>query len=347
MAGPNSIYTTGNLAFPREIGLRRNLCENKEQFDSYIDKLNGKASCYTSLYAFQSRDASRHWKVDTDSCIIDRAWWDFDLLEGGSLSDVKEDAQTLLNRLTGDVRVVFTGRGFHIHQMFADYVIGTRISHHIDRYQRLMAKGLKTLDGVGHPQKLTRIPDTYNPKRGAWAVNIDAKLFKEDPHGYEIPSQPDPELAYLDPFTGHLYGGLDMEDDFCIKTWIAQNPVEETQYVVAGFDGDIGSMDAIPIPPCLESLIHHENPKHHVRVALTQHLCESLRMFAHPSTLSGEQKRDIVEKIVQFMATLGWRDYNASITRHHVESILMYENAPSKCLVDVGPCWAHDGVRSR
>ena len=35
------------LGFPREIGLRRQLCNTREDFDSYIQTLNGKASCYT------------------------------------------------------------------------------------------------------------------------------------------------------------------------------------------------------------------------------------------------------------------------------------------------------------
>ena len=329
---------TMNLAFPREIGLRRTLCNTKQDYDNYILKVNGKASCYTSLYSFERCDQRMTWKTDVESVVMDRAWWDFDMLEGGTLEDVKHDVLQLLSRLDGDVRTVFTGRGFHIHQFFDKPVKGTSIARHIDRYQRERAKGLKTLDGVGFPQKLTRIPDTYNPKRGKWAVNIDTLAFKENPN-YQIPSQPQRELKRFDPFTGDL-----PVSGFNIRKWIANSPSKEVVHQ-GEFTGDIGSAGQIPIPPCLQSAISHENPKHDVRIALVLHLAENLRWFAHPSTLSDEQKNQSVESIVNFISKLNWRDFNESTTRFHVASMIDYEHVPTKCCVDVGPCWAHDGVK--
>ena len=126
------------------------------------------------------------------------------MLEGGSLSDVKESVRTLLNRLNGDVRLVFTGRGFHVHQIFKNPVFGTSVSRHIDRYQRMMAGDLLTLDGVGHPQKLTRIPDTFNPKRNAWAVNIPSEEFAGAPHNDVIRNEHNPYYTVLDPFRRNI-----------------------------------------------------------------------------------------------------------------------------------------------
>ena len=329
------------LNFPREIGLRRNVCANRGDFNNYVNKLNGKASCYTSLYSFERLHPVYSWKMDTESAIIDRAWWDFDTEEGGSLSDVKESVRTLLNRLNGDVRLVFTGRGFHVHQMFSKPVFGTAVAKHIERYEKKMAGDLPTLDGVGHPQKLTRIPDTYNPKRKSWAVNIPASDFASDPHGFDIPTTPVSDYAFLDPFRGQIGAS-----DFDIIRWIADNPAPKViASVDESFSGSIGTADQVPIPPCLEKLIYHENPKHKVRLALALHLAENLRWFAHPSTLTARQKNDITEQIVQFISTLGWRDFNPTTSRHHVRSLMDYENAQSKCLVDAGPCWAHDGIQ--
>ena len=331
------------IQFPREIGLRRNICESRDSFDSYVTNLNGKASCYTSLYAFGKRHPIRRHKMDIESVIIDRAWWDFDTPEGGSLSDVKEDVGLLLNRLNGDVRLVFTGRGFHVHQLFTKPVFGRAISKHIERYQREVARDLKTLDGVGHPQKLTRIPDTWNPTREKWSVNICAKSFAANPLVYKIPLIPDPRLAYLDPFRGEV-----RTSDFDIVQWISDNPMKELSSIITEFNGEIGSIEQIPIPPCLDRAIRHENPKHFVRVALAQHLAENLRWFAHPSTLTPEQRRDIVEKMVAFMATLGWRDFNPDVTRFHAESLVDYEKSPSSSwylnngLCDGHGCWAHE-----
>ena len=333
------------MGFPREIGLRRNICDTRKVFDEYVEQMNGKASCYTSLYSFSRRHPIRTWKMDAESAIIDRAWWDFDTPEGGSLSDVKEDVRTLVNRLNGDVRLVFTGRGFHVHQLFQKSVLGTAISRHIDRYERMMAADLQTLDGVGHPQKLTRIPDTYNPKRNKWSVNIPAVDFADNPQGYKIPERPNPDYETLDPFRG-----TKIISEFDIIQWIAENPLTESLESYVEFDGNIGTADQVPIPPCLEKAIQHENPKHFVRLALAQHLAENLRWFAHPSTLTHEQKRDIAEQMVAFMGTLGWRDFNPHITSSHVMSIINYENSPSCVWLEnrglcTGPCWRDDGMR--
>ena len=326
--------------FPREIGLRRNICDNRQGFDNYVSQFNGKASCYTSLYSFEQMHPLYSWKTDPDSVVIDRAWWDFDTPEGGCLSDVKESVRTLVNRLNGDVRLVFTGRGFHVHQIFQKPLFGLAASKHLERYQKKKAGDLPTLDGVGHPQKLTRIPDTFNPKRNKWSVNIPTKLFADDPHNFLIPTSPVEEYKVLDPFRGMV-----TESNFDIIKWIAKNPVQEIIHSTENFEGEIGTADLVPIPPCLQATIHHENPKHTVRLALAQHLIENLRWFAHPSTLSTEQKHGIVEEVVSFISTLGWRDFNINTTRHHVNSIMNYEYAPNKCVVDAGPCWAHEERR--
>lgn len=333
------------LSFPREIGLRRNICTNRDSFDSYVNKLNGRASCYTSLYSFGARHPTRQWKMDIDSVIIDRAWWDFDIVEGGNLDDVREDVGKLLPRLTGDVRLVFTGRGFHVHEIFEKAVVGRAIARHVDRYEREMASDLITLDGVGHPQKLTRIPDTYNTTRKKWSVNIDPKSFIKDPLNFNIPNLPDPSMLALDPFRGaSKHSALD------IISWIAKNPIKEIPLELGEFNGDIGSVDQIPIPPCLSTAITHENPKHHVRIALAQHLAENLRWFASPNSLSREQKTDMVDKMVSFMSTLGWRDFNPSTSRTHINSMINYENTPSCSWLQArgmctGPCWRDDGTR--
>ena len=65
---------------------------------------------------------------------MDRAWWDFDTTEDTTLEDVKKDVHTLLTKLNGDIRLVFTGRGFHVHQIFTKPVKGTAIAKHINRY---------------------------------------------------------------------------------------------------------------------------------------------------------------------------------------------------------------------
>ena len=335
------------LNFPREIGLRRKPCDERSTFDDYVKRINGKASIYTSLYSFERRHPSRSWKFDPDSVVMDRSWWDFDTTEEYDIIQVKKDVATLLSKLKGDVRLVATGRGFHVHEMFDKPVKGVAISSHIIRYENEMGKGLKTLDGVGNPQKLTRVPDTYNVARKKWAVNIDAIKFSQDPLGYKIPVRPDATLLHLDPFRGD-----EQTSSFSIVKWIAENPKTQATFfhTQTPFEGDIGSLEQVPIPPCLDKAMRHENPKHFVRVALVQHMADSLRWFAPPSSLTVIEKKEIADKIANFIATLGWRDYNVNISRFHIESLMDYNNVTSCAKLQArgkcgGSCWRDDGTR--
>ena len=160
---------------------------------------------------------------------------------------------------------------------------------------------------------------------------------------FKLPNKPDPKFSHLDPFIGNT-----PNSSFDILTWIAENPMAEP-ITITEFSGDITAIGQVPIPPCLENAIRHENPRHHVRVALAQHLAEELRWFASPSAITPQQRKEIVDKIVAFMASLGWRDYNEGVTRFHVESLMNYESSPSASwyrnngLCDGVNCWAHGG----
>ena len=114
------------MKFPRQIGLKSQICPSMPEFKSYVRKVNGRSDIYTSLYTFDN-------VKDYDSVVIDRAWWDFDMNDDYDMEQVKTDVQTLLSRLQGDVRLVATGRGFHIHQIFKREVRGRTWAFHLDR----------------------------------------------------------------------------------------------------------------------------------------------------------------------------------------------------------------------
>ena len=332
------------MNFPREIGLKRTGCDNVKQYKDYIAKLNGKSNCYTSLYAFRDKRADMVWKFDVDSAIIDRAWWDFDEGERGDIESVKSDVCELLHRLgdTGSIRLVATGRGFHVHQLFKRPVIGREWANHLGRYQRQMANGLKTLDGVGFPAKLTRIPDTYNVTRNRWAVNIPVEAFKSDCLGFPIPTTPQVKQAEIDPFTGDFEGV-----SFDFVTWVANNPQQEVEMVA--FQGEIGSAGEVPIPPCLERAVQHDNPKHDVRVALVQTMAEEVRWFADPTTLSHTELKTMEDTIFEYVKSLGWRDFNEHRSRLGIRTNLGYSRSPSCRWYNVrgmckGKCWRYDGT---
>ena len=330
------------LTFPREIGLKRKICTSEYNFKEYVRKLNGKADLYTSLYSFGNMD-------DKDNtAIMDRAWWDFDSNDDYTIEQVKDDVAMLLCRLEGDVRLVATGRGFHVHQLFDISVDSRRWRHTIDRYQRFMANGLLTLDGVGYPRKLCRIPHTYNAKRGRFAVMVDVNTFKTTPQTTLIANRPkESPVAHLHPYWGEKRkdGGFD------IRQWAASNPVElmgdwnKQQVTVIE-----GTQEAIPMIPCLQREIEVSNPPHHIRVALAQHLFEHLRNFAEPTALTYEQKQEMIDLAVLFIQKLEWQDYNEQVTRKALNSLVSYGRSTScawfcKRGLCAAPCWRDDGTR--
>lgn len=321
------------LSFPRTIGLRRHTVWSLDSYKKYVKTFNGRSACYTSLYSYERFEDSgwdgfgiEYKQLDVDSVVIDRAWWDFDTTETHGIDKVKQDVALLCLKLSGDVRIVATGRGFHVHQLFSKPIKGVKGSRDLERYQRQMSKGLDTLDGVGHASKLTRIPDTFNPKRGRWAVTIDPEAFRADPMNYSIPKRPDHTLKKYDPFMG-----MPNQSTFDITQWLIDNPEDTVD--VGTIDSSaitIGSALDIPLPNCLERAIHKENPRHEIRVALAQFLSQNLRWFADKKTLSREQMKDIENQICGYIATLNWRDYREATTKQNVRYIInTYNNSPS------------------
>tara|TARA_R100000005_G_C4996537_1_gene203366 strand:+ start:1297 stop:2316 length:1020 start_codon:yes stop_codon:yes gene_type:complete len=334
------------IDFPREIGLKRAICKTKPVFINYVKNAGNKTSCYMSLYSFGSM--SKPWKVDYTSAVLDKAWWDFDDPNQADTEQARRDAQVLIHRLldlgvdSKNIRIVATGRGFHVYQLFKESYRGRDWSNALQRYERMMSKGLETLDGIGYPEKITRIPDTYNPKRSRWAVVVPINhLIKDLP----IPNKPDITFKEYCPYRGEE----GVIDGFKLSEWVKTHPVDIMPQIPLPDDFVIGSAGTVPIPPCLEAAISTSNPPHHVRVALVQHMGENLRWFAPPEALDNEQTSAIEDEIVSFISSLGWRDYNESITRFGVRTTLKYSRTPSCAWfvqrnLCVGKCWRYDGT---
>lgn len=333
------------LPFPREIGLKRQQCTDYQAFCDYINTLNGKTSLYTSLYSFTSTKYDKPWRYDYTTAIIDKAWWDFDTTEQYGIERVKEDVAQLIRRLVGDVRVVATGRGFHVYQYFKRSVTGHEWRHHLIRYQREMAKGLPTLDGVGLPEKLVRIPRTYNPKRGRWAVPITPHLFADDPLSYDIPNHPN-DIQEC-PFLGIPNG----RESFDLVLWVHDNPIQTkaTESVSVAFSANTQTTDDITIPPCIGNHIVSDNPSHFTRLALVQFLSEELRWYADPDILSDEDWKAIESKIFDYIKGLSWRDFNEYRTRVGIRTNMKYKQSPtcrafSSRNMCASRCWKYDGT---
>jgi len=331
------------LTFPREIGLKRAVINSKNAYRNYFERMGNLTSCYTSLYSFEKIE---NGKPDYTTAVIDRAWWDFDAGERGGIELVKQDVAELISRLDGDIRLVATGRGFHVHQLFKQPVIGHQFRLPLEHYQRRKAKGLATLDGVGFPEKMTRIPNTYNPKRGRWCVVVDPNDFIQDPQNFKIPKSPQKICRSKHPYGLANGGGFDF------VSWADKYAPEADDYSFAEsvvLDENTLSAGSVPLMPCLARGVHQNKPNHHVRVALVQHMADTLRDFADPRSVSTEQKRKIEDEIFEYIKSLNWSNWNPTTSRKGIRTNLNYKRVPS-CAWFVargmcgGKCWRYDGT---
>jgi len=332
------------LSFPREIGLKRAIVTKQHQYTHYLNKMRSKTSCYTSLYSFDKMNEDG--KPDYRYAIIDRAWWDFDAGERGGIELVKRDVSELIKRLEGDIRVVATGRGFHVHQLFNKPVCGPEYRLTLEHYQRRKARGLATLDGVGFPEKMTRIPNTYNPKRGRWCVVIDGREFADDPDNFVIPKSPSRMPRILHPFGEITNSGFDFIN------WSNNYAPQQEDYNFAEsvcLDSEALTAGSVPLMPCLARGVNQNKPNHHVRVALVQHMADTLRDFADPDALSKQQRQEIEDEIFDYIKGLGWSNWSASNSRKGIRSTMKYRRVPS-CAWFVArgmcasKCWRYDGT---
>lgn len=303
------------------------------------------SSCYTSLYSFES--LNEEGRADYRTAVIDRAWWDFDAGERGGIDQVKKDVAELIGRLVGDVRLVATGRGFHVHQLFSEPVVGHHYRQALEAYQRRKARGLPTLDGVGFHEKLTRIPGTYNPKRKRWAVVIDAQEFASNYQHFQIPTTPVEKYKDLDPFVGKP-----VNCGFDFSNWaLSYSPEQEDIRHLEAIKLDETTLTAgsVPLMPCLARGVRQNKPNHHVRVALVQHMADTLRDFADPDALNKEQRLAIEDEIFDFIKGLGWKNWNPTLSRKGIKTSMKYRRVPSCAWfaarnMCTGKCWRYDGT---
>ena len=233
-----------------------------------------------------------------------------------------------------------------MHQLFNDTVCGPEFRLTLEHYQRRKAKGLATLDGVGFPEKMTRIPNTYNPKRGRWCVVIDGRKFAQDPDNFPIPKSPSPTARTLHPF------GVSTENGFNFKKWAENYAPEQEDYTpVEGvsLDSDALTAGSVPLMPCLARGVHQNKPNHHVRVALVQHMADTLRDFADPDALTKEQRVAIEDEIFDYIKGLNWSNWNATNSRKGIKSTMKYRRVPSCAWfvarnMCMGKCWRYDGT---
>lgn len=353
------------LDFPREVldiqasgakGFRR-LVSTGTELEKYWAGKNGLANAYMTVYGYRATRPPKHHRCDYHTPVIRHFVMDFDCKDFQTRKDV--DMTTPLSQvqklhthlLDNNIHhgVWFSGGGFHVWiKLQEDYMptSGREVSRIKEAGRRLLNTWETDLNlSCSDPAVpfdtagMIRIPNSYNDKKGLWSIPLTSKeILEGSPESIM-------ELA-INPRRGYFsYGKMGVHLD--VKEQTATPFKRNTPKM----NIPTAKMDGVKILPCLNSVACQEgNPDHHPRVYLAQFLLHRLRWFNDRDSQTEEEKEKAVDQVIDFMSTLGWADWDASVTRKHVKYIAdKYDDHPTcatlygkgHCL---GKCQFHDGT---
>ncbi len=148
--------------FPRDVGIPRKVADDEVDFIAYIDEQGG-IDCYAGVFA--------KWQIVRRK--FDTIFFDIDA-HNRDLRVAYDNLMKVLDALEGyDVKVYFTGRGFHV---FSNFPL-TRLEHYgIVCREWTERKGITEyvdMNVVGDMRRMARIPLTIN-------ANVDLKMIAVD-----------------------------------------------------------------------------------------------------------------------------------------------------------------------
>tara|TARA_R100000234_G_scaffold120124_1_gene105646 strand:+ start:2217 stop:3455 length:1239 start_codon:yes stop_codon:yes gene_type:complete len=351
--------------FPREVldiqasgakGFRR-LVANSSALERYWAGKNGLANAYMTVYGYRATRPPKHHRCDYNTPIIRHFVMDFDCKDFRTHKPVEMDVPLSQVRelhtflMEADIKhaVWFSGGGFHVWVMLDEShmpMSGREVSRVKEAGRRVLSLweskfGLTCSDPAVpfDTSGMIRIPNSYNDKKGLWSIPLTSKEIME--------CEPEQimEIA-LNPRRGVFsYGekGVELQ----IRE-VAPTPFKSS---TPKLDIATAQMDGVKILPCLNAVACQEgNPDHFPRVYLAQFLLHRLRWFHPRTSQSPEERRKAVEKVVQFMGSLGWADWDEAVTTKHVQHIAeKYDEHPTCATLFskgycLGKCQYHDGT---
>jgi len=327
--------------FPREVlelstekgkGFRK-LVSDTAQFERYWAGKNGVSNAYMTVYGYRATEAPNHRRVNLQTPIIRHFVLDFDPKDFTNPKRPDVPLEVPLNQtlrlhkelLKNDIEhgVWFSGGGFHIWIALSQIYTpasGSHLSAIREAGMKRVNDWIKDLDlFCSDPavpfdtSGLIRIPNSYNAKRGYWSVPLDTSDLENGvDHILE---------KALDPISGvKTYGSKG------IKLQV-KKPGEKKgvfQKNTVPLDLPTLKMDGVIILPCLNQAACQVggNPSHDARVQLAKYLAKRLRHFLPLDKFSPDVLEGHTEKIVSFIKSLQWADFDEGVTRYQVRTIV-------------------------
>lgn len=350
------------LDFPREVleisadsvNGGRYMVRNWGELERYWKGKNGSGNVYFTTYGYRTTQAPKHHRVEYNSAIIRHFVMDFDCKDFRKKGEEVEFeyTQEQVKRLHKHLMlnkyrhfIWFSGGGFHIWIPFAETYLPTDADSNRRIKQAgkdLMLKWHKELNLPSNDpvvafntRGMIRIPNSYNAKRGCWTIPLSSKELLNLTHEDLI------ELAQM-PRSGYIELG---------KKSIELKVPEKKSSPFKQRLSQVGELPTISVGkviilPCIgQAALGEGNPIHRARYHLASYLADRLRWFLPPERISEEEKKKHVGYIVGVCAEQGWVDYNESITRTQVESIVFggdssrgYSHANCRTLIQEGFC---------
>lgn len=169
------------ITFPRHVLKKRRLVHNMDELVDIINKYNGKVDIFLSLYSFSLSYADgQRPQVSYDTSTIDKVLFDFDSDKG--FQNVSAMHTHLMNKNIKH-RVLFTGRGFHLHILTNSKHLQSK-KQALSSYQHKIADEVGLTIGapkvsdidnhiIGDIARIARFPNTINIKSGLYCIPLE------------------------------------------------------------------------------------------------------------------------------------------------------------------------------
>jgi len=346
--------------FPREVNLYRRVIHDRDAFDKWWASLENASDAYTTVYGFRQLKEPYYRRGNYQTAIVPHFVLDFDCstIVGGMRREVSPEVplnevrrlHTYLCEQNIRHGVWFSGGGFHV------WVKLSRVHNPAPGMECSILKGagryvvrqwaddlsLNCIDPTVtfDLASLIRVPNSYNVKRGLWSIPLTTDEVME----WDWEKIQEVAQKHRSGYYAYGHDGLDLD--------LNAQPTQYLQGLLNPTDDvPVLTMDGVAVLPCLQASACRtgSNPTHDARFHLASYLASRLRYFRPPQTMNGMSQQH-TEKIIEFISTIGWADYNERITRERVKHIVEgpYYHTPCWSLFNrgycVGRCHLWDGT---
>jgi hypothetical protein len=195
--GLNEIFFEG---FPKEFGYKRVPVQTKEEMYDLIEMYNGKDSLYCTIFRYMWRETDLGLKPIHDTVTIPAIYIDLD--EWGRSYDDMVNLHLWCKARSIKHFVLFSGRGYHVFIFLKQGLKNpSNALYSFSNYLEQKLDGIYDNTAKGNIAKLSRIPWSYNLKRGAYCNPLREDQLLDS--SYEEHFKLSQKQQFINPTIGH------------------------------------------------------------------------------------------------------------------------------------------------